>query len=444
MKKRSALASLLWLACSNEPQRLPADAGQPDGGSNTTPITERTPRTAYQCRVTRPRTDHTPRFWRAWPGLVTGASAPWFIRREAMTDLPISAPPGQLVVGSLAPDGSFGAATPVTGVVHDQVGPLAAVVSNGGFAAVWVEGEKLRFARFDAQGALAGAPKDLASGLDEQAVPRLVAGSDGGFAVVYTPEIASARQLHLLLLDATGAVKHGPRRLDQDGPALPAAAHAAALVAGPSGYGVLFRDVHDAKGGIDFMKIGPTGTDLVARKRIASVTAANSVAGGAAGFDPPTTALLETPSGYLAAWTETHITPGQFDSGGWSVVQLARLDQSGTMQEVAPLRAVADSINEVEPTLVPFGTAAAVMWARGHQIYICGGCVPDHRIDLMLVDPSDLTPVSNVATIDSPGLGKGGLLRRQVAVVGSSLLVTYQLTFHVHATAGSAAFACDP
>jgi hypothetical protein len=29
-------------------------------------------------------------------------------------------------------------------------------------------------------------------------------------------------------------------------------------------------------------------------------------------------------------------------------------------------------------------------------------------------------------------------------VLGSALLATYQLTFHVHATPGSAAFACEP
>jgi len=76
--------------------------------------------------------------------------------------------------------------------------------------------------------------------------------------------------------------------------------------------------------------------------------------------------------------------------------------------------------------------------------YFCAGCVPNHRIDLMLIDPVDLVPISNAVSITNGGGDKaGGLLQRQAVVLGSSVLVTYNLTFHVHATAGSAVFVCD-
>jgi len=100
-------------------------------------------------------------------------------------------------------------------------------------------------------------------------------------------------------------------------------------------------------------------------------------------------------------------------------------------------------VDEVEPSLVPFGDAVAVLWARGSHIYICGGCVPDHGIDLLLVDPATLTPLSNVVSLTNGGDPRGGgLLRHRAAVVGSSLLVPYLLTFHVYASLGSAAFDC--
>jgi hypothetical protein len=110
----------------------------------------------------------------------------------------------------------------------------------------------------------------------------------------------------------------------------------------------------------------------------------------------------------------------------------------------AALRAPTDSIDEAEPTLVRFGDAVAVLWARGSHIYLCGGCVPDHRVDLLLIDPAGLTPLSEVVSItNGGGTQAGGVLRRQVAVLGKSLLMAYRLQFHVHNTPGSATFECD-
>jgi hypothetical protein len=126
------------------------------------------------------------------------------------------------------------------------------------------------------------------------------------------------------------------------------------------------------------------------------------------------------------------------------VVRLARLDAAGVRQGApAALRAATPDIDEVEPTLVPFGDAVAVLWGRGNHIYICGGCVPDNSIELLLVDPTTLTPVSNQLSLTNGGDPKaGGLLRRRVAVLDQTLLATYLLNFHVHATPGSAAFRC--
>ena len=95
----------------------------------------------------------------------------------------------------------------------------------------------------------------------------------------------------------------------------------------------------------------------------------------------------------------------------------------------------------VELVEVPGG---AVLWGRGSHIYVCGGCVPDHGIELLLVDPATLAPVSNAISLTNGGDPRGGgLLRRRVAALGDSLLTTYLLTFHVHATPGSALFTCS-
>jgi len=69
--------------------------------------------------------------------------------------------------------------------------------------------------------------------------------------------------------------------------------------------------------------------------------------------------------------------------------------------------------------------------------------VPDQRIDFVLVDPTSLTPLSNVVTVtNGGGNGGGGLLRKQVALTGSSFLTLYDRTFHTSAEPGSAVFSC--
>jgi hypothetical protein len=57
--------------------------------------------------------------------------------------------------------------------------------------------------------------------------------------------------------------------------------------------------------------------------------------------------------------------------------------------------------------------AVGLMWARGSHIYVCAGCVPDHSIEFVVLDPDDLVPLSDVLKI-SPA--EGGLLRRSAAV----------------------------
>jgi hypothetical protein len=179
---------------------------------------------------------------------------------------------------------------------------------------------------------------------------------------------------------------------------------------------------------------------MEARHRV-SAAVPDFVVGGVGGFEEATNALLPNGDGFLAAWTEARRAQS---SGAGSVVRVARLDGRGNrLGEAASMRSFKADIDEVEPSLVPFGDAVAVLWGRGSHIYICGGCVPDHSIDLVLIDPATLAPLSNVVSLTNGGDPRaGGLLRHRSAIVGTSLLVPYLLTFHVYASLGSAAFEC--
>jgi hypothetical protein len=359
-----------------------------------------------------------------------------------MPAMPTIPEPGQLLIGSLAADGLFGATTVIPSGPPQNLGPAAAVPSGEGFVAVWGESGNLRFARFDAAGASASAPKDVITGADEVGGLQIAAGPDGGFGVVYTTTPnANNRQLNFVVVSPAGAVRGGPRRFDQTPPDMGSGRLPAAAIAGNStGYAMIWRNMGDSKGGIEFAKAGPDGAETVARRRISA--ADGSMTGGILGFEAPVTGLIEISDGYLAAWVQAQSSS--------STVLLARLDPSGVrLGPPAPLRAAAGSIDEVEPMLVPYGDVVAVLWARGNHIFVCGGCIPDHRIDLILVDPTDLTPVSNVVSLNNDAPGgilngmPGGLLRRQVVKLGPSLLTTFDITFHVHHISASAAFSCQ-
>jgi hypothetical protein len=207
---------------------------------------------------------------------------------------------------------------------------------------------------------------------------------------------------------------------------------------------MIWRSPTDARGGIDFAKADAAGVETVGRKRISVTNAEGTVVGGAAGFDQASNALLAVGGGYIAAWTEVK---GGFASGASSEVRIVRLDASGVASGApVPVRPGTADVDEVEPVLVKVGDAAAIAWGRGTHIYICGGCVPDHRIDVLPLDPADLTPLGPVVSLTngatSPATKAGGLLRKRVAVLGNDLLTVYELTFHVSDTPGSATFTC--
>jgi len=130
-------------------------------------------------------------------------------------------------------------------------------------------------------------------------------------------------------------------------------------------------------------------------------------------------------------------------------VQVVPLDHEGSPTDgPVSLRQAEDAIDEVEPSLVPFGEVIAVLWARGSHIFECGGCTPDHRIDLLLIDPHTLDPLSDVVSVARTAISggfqpSGGLLARDQVVLGSQILTAYHQQYHTTADLASAAFACE-
>ena len=153
--------------------------------------------------------------------------------------------------------------------------------------------------------------------------------------------------------------------------------------------------------------------------------------------------LIATDGGYLAAWSEGDTN---FETGmdAYYVVRVQRLSPELEPEGSAVL--VDDKmidIDQIEPSLVRWDEqTVALLWGRGTHIYICAGCTPDENVNLVLIDSRTLSPRSNVVELPAPA-EVGGFLKRNVVRSDASLLMTLEITYHVHFEPGFAAFHCE-
>jgi hypothetical protein len=426
-------------------------SGTGGAGNEETPILDRPSAGTFTCRVSRDRTDHPPGWSSRSNGLAVGASSmPLVARLQGPEAMPFLSP--ELTVSTLALDGNLGPSLAVATMDATQIGAMAMAPRADGAALVWVDGTTLRFAAFDGAGAIVVAPRDVASGTVAfpDTTVRIAAGSDGGFGVFYAvPTTLTHAELRFLALDANGDAR-APARLIVDGE-WPAYTTAVAIGAAPDGYALVWRQPNGGRGRIDFGRVDQLGGESVAPRPISVTDQAGIEVGGVAGFDPRTAAVVRVDGGFLAAWPEIKrgttsnpfVPPG--GAGGWGVVRLVRLTEDGArLGTPVALRAPVADQDDVEPQLLAFAGRVAVLWGHGNRIYLCAGCVPDNGIEMMIVDPVQLVPLSNVATVTNGGAPKaGGLLARGAVVMGQAVLTTYNLTFHTTQRLGSAAFTCD-
>jgi hypothetical protein len=438
---------------------LTACGGDGDGrGDEPTPITGRPSQDRYRCRVDRPLTDHAPRVWYPAPQLTATAAGTAFLTRlegMPMPSNPFLPVPREVLVSPMAANGSLGAPTRLASLDPNVLTSFVAAPRGEGVAVVWgdVTSHGLSFAVIDGAGAVVVPERSIAAGEPDRspAILKLAAGADGGFAVAYElqGELGGGHELRLLVVAADGAPRGSPRTLATS-PDNYYAALAPEIAAAPDGYALLWRDISDVRGRIVFAKAGLDGAEVAGPRAISTTDRAGTSVGGGVGFSSARLALLaQEGGGYLAAWNEAEEGSWMTSSGAASVVRLVRLDAAGTrLGQPAAMRARTENVDEIEPSLVAWNDAVAVLWARGTHIYACGGCVPDHSIDLLLVDPVDLVPLGPVAAVDpvpliAGGPPVGGLLDRTVAALGSSILTIFNVQFHVHHTSASATFVCE-
>ncbi len=467
-KKKPSYAAILvvavlgpFAACGDDGGARDDGGGpHPDAGGNldNTPVMERTVAGTYTCAVTRDRTSLAPRTWTGRSALLPLADGSISLSRvewETSTSGILGPTARSLLTSRFGIDGALSAPTTIPVDDPELIFALASAPRGDGFALVWADEQALHFAAFDASSTLVLGPKSIASpAIDSQIQLYMAADRAGdGFALALTERNEQKLEPRALFLDRDGNARGPLRPLATTAASATMYQFPAPYVApATNGYVFIWNDPAGKSGRILFMKTDTkSGTEVIAPHAISFTDdAAVAVGVGGFGFERPGPRIVEMGNAFVAAWSEGRqgrAPAGDFSptEGGGAVVRLTRLDSEGNPTGSALLRAHEDDVDEVEPVLTPLGDALAVSWSRGTHIYICGGCVPDHRIDLVVIDANSFDPLSQLVTVtNGGGRGAGGLLRKQTAVAASSLLMLYDVTFHTSTTPGSLAYTCTP
>ena len=380
--------------------------------------------------------------------LVTTSTAGAYLARFEASGDPFGELVRQLRVSSFDVDGTFGPPRDMPGIPNGEGQFVAAAPDRDGFVLVWSMPEVVRFAAFDAGGRFRVMPRDLAS-TSGQVSQLAITPRTGGFALLFSKRTDqdSAPELFFLAL-GPGGEEAGQPQLVHSGESLYRELSAQIVQRG-DGFGVIFRDAERGApflaSDVLFARLDAQGSLQGEPVKISATTGRGFSSGGVAGVSSGTLSLIPRSNGFLAGWTEAFSPEDNFDGSGpekaYAIIRIAELDGSGAViGGPHSLQSPENDIDQVDPTLLPFADTIAVLWGRGSHIYVCAGCIPDHRTTLVLLDPVTLAPASNIVSLAPTS---GGQLNRSAVVVGSSILMTMRLTYHVHDTAGSAAFSCQ-
>ncbi len=419
----------------------PADnlADLPDVPEGT-PILARPPDPRFDCSIARDVTKASPLQWLrfAHPLVVTPGCTAFLARAEASPSNPYAPAPNHLLESTFDVAGTLGAATEVPATA-DAISGIAVAPASDGFLMAWFDGV-MQTVRVGEDGAVKGAVHAFPDLSGDTLTRPSLAASGAGFGMAWRgSDTRGGATVRFVRLDANGVGVGTTVTLANVG------SDPAPQVAWSGGrWGILWQWTEGDRAHLGFAAVEADGTVSVPARTIWS-SAEVGTSTSAAGFSQDRLALMGAGTGWVGAFCESR-SGADYTSGASAIVRVARLGADGTVLDQAPVRPIQVDRDEVEPVLVPFGNAAALFWSSGDHIYICAGCVPDHRIDMVLLDPVSLRPLSDVVSAHAPDNGtgspQGGLLDLSAAALGDDLLVTLQIRYHVSAESASLALQC--
>ncbi|HUQ06040.1 MAG TPA: hypothetical protein VM261_26235 [Kofleriaceae bacterium] len=354
-----------------------------DGGfEESTPILELAPRIARSCNVVSPTTEIGDGLTSDFDRVTLGG------RHHALTtrtDATIA----------LAPLGlepiALGAPVWSASTTAWTYSPAAAPRDPGGLVVVWPENDlgppevhRVAIAVLDETGAQVGATRYVTRSVEVEG-PQLVLGP-AGYTLAWTETAYDTRprpSMWQLALDGDGAPQREPSMFVEDG--------AGGLIRHGAGFAVAWSAYEGDRYVSRVALLDPSGA-LPADPWVVPVPS------GHYAYAPT---LVSLGADVLIAWTE-HFSPGEGDENGYAIVRLARMSDDGTVGPIQRLQAPEPGMVNVNPTFAQVDGALVLSWSRGDYIAVCGGCMSDNDMHLVQLDPADLAPISNVATLGGP------------------------------------------
>lgn len=401
------------------------------GDVDPTPILERTPAPSHTCTETRAMTRADGVTFGRTEGLVAIDDQAFALRTTET-----------LALSEIDLDGTIGAEVVLEAEEFAFRSPSAVAV-DGGIATLWTYGagaeSQLRYAVHDAALAPVVAPRDLEGLTAAYVTTAATVPSEGGGLALFFGEANAGgdTRLRLVHVDAEGAVVGAPVDLAELGPNFGALA-ASAAPAPDGGYAVAYTTGQLGQGEVWFATIDADGTPRSAAQRLSRPAAD----GWTADFGyAPRSNVLRVGDGWWVAFTESWT---DFDvMEGHVVVRLAVIDADGDA-EAHLLQAPVDGKNNLWPSLFALDDRVGVMWTAGSIIWICGGCIADNDLHLVLLDPDAIAPASDVVTQlhDTNGI-VAPLLAPLPATTGTDLLTASSLDLHAVSLPASGSLHCE-
>lgn len=299
---------------------------------------------------------------------------------------------------------------------------------DGALGLSWVDdseilaGQELRFAVVDEEGEIAAGPVTI-HGADDEVMIRTQAQAAGadGFALLW----ADDETLRFAALDESGELVGDPVTVRR------AQIPQARLARSGDGFAAVWVE----EAGVYLALLDDGGAPRAEPERLAGPGDEETYLA-----DPFVVAVDDQ---LVAAWTESYRSADYNDpEGGHAVVRIARVSGDGDLLGTAErLQASEDGIVSALSSLLPMDGAIAVAWTRETYIAVCGGCVSDATVRLVLLDPVDLVPVSETVEL----VGPSGI--RSAPMVGDEdgdLAFFMTVDYHALADLAGAMIRCTP
>ncbi len=391
------------------------------------PILEREPLTTYSCEETR---------------AMTSAVGATFGRSEALVALggeySLLRSTDVLSLANIALDGTIG-----DEVVLEPEGfgfrDATSIVVDGRIATVWwATGGVLRYAVVDDALGLVVAPKEITGTTELLVTPAaMLPSGSGGIALIYgESDEAGQTQLRFLVLDADGETVGSPVDIADVGQ-IYAAVSATAAATSDGGYAVAYAVGQYDESEVFFVILEADGTQRFTPQRISR----EAVDGWRAELPgAPRSSLLPVGDRFWLAFTESWFDPDPMSPEGNAVIKLAVVDAEGGSEQHV-LEAPVDGQNSLWPSFLALDDRVGLMWTTGTIIWICVGCISNHDLHFVLLDPDAIVPASNVVTQLHQ---RNGIVGPLGAFVGPDMLTAASLDFHAVSLPASGSLRCEP